>query len=258
MKSLLLALLVAAPAAAQTVAPPVPPAPYLTPGAVDVTQIIQAAPVVHEPRYDADRKIFKQTRKAIGTPRYALATSDVDYTVPAMARDFSCAAGVVLTRETAPRLTLLIVRAGRDTARISAAGKDSYKRLRPYQIDKGKTCQAPAELVGSFDYPSGHSTWGWTWGTILAELMPDRASAIEARARAYGESRVICGVHNASAVEAGRATATGTLSVVRASLDYQADFAAARAELAALRASGPAPDAAACATEAGLIAQHGY
>ena len=257
MKTIALALLVAGPVGAPT-APPAPPTPYLQAGAVDVAQIIQAAPLKGEPRYEADRKIFKQTRKKVDAARYALATGDVDYTVPAMARDFSCATGVVLTPETAPRLTLLIIRAGRDTSRVSGVGKDLYKRLRPYQIDKGKTCQAPAELAGSFDYPSGHSTWGWTWGTILAELMPDRASAIQARARAYGESRVICGVHNASAVEAGRDTATATLSVIRASLDYQSDFAAARAELADLRATGRAPDAAACATEAGLIAQHAY
>ena len=47
---------------------------------------------------------------------------------------------------------------------------------------------------------------------ILAELEPDRASDILVRARAYGESRVVCGVHNASAVEGGRIIAAAMVA----------------------------------------------
>jgi acid phosphatase (class A) len=59
-----------------------------------------------------------------------------------------------------------------------------------------------------------------------------------------------------SAVEAGRLGATVTMDTVRQSPAYQADVEAARAELKAARAD-PAlvPDAASCATEAGLVAQ---
>ncbi len=253
-RTILLAMTIAVPAFAQTATPE----PYLAPGSLDILQSLAPAPVKGDARYAADRKIFKQTRKLVGTPRYALATHDVDYTLPTMMGNFSCAAGIVLSPTTAPRLALVMARAGRDTQATSGAGKDHYKRLRPFQIDRGKTCQPGDELKGSFDYPSGHTTWGWTWGTLLSELLPDRASAIESRARAYGESRIICGVHNASAVEAGRNTATATLAVVHASPEFQADFAAARTELAALRTAATPPDAAACAIEAGLVAQRPY
>ena len=249
-----LALLLSAPAFAQTKAPQ----PYLAPGSLDILQSLAPAPVKGDARYAADRKIFKQTRKLVGTPRYALATHDVDYTLPTMMGNFSCAAGIVLSPTTAPKLALVMARAGRDTQVTSGTGKDFYKRLRPFQIDKGKTCQPGDELKGSFDYPSGHTTWGWTWGTLLSELLPDRATAIESRARAYGESRIICGVHNASAVEAGRNTATATLAVVHASPEFQADLAAARAELAALKATAAPPDPAACGAEAALTSQRPY
>ena len=233
-------------------------APYLAPGSFDIVQSLEAAPAKDDPRYASDRAIFKQTRKLVGTPRYALATSDADYTLPALMHDFSCATGVTLTPSTAPRLAALMGRAGADTQRAAGVAKRSNKRQRPFLIDHGPICQPESELADSYDYPSGHTTWGWTWGTILAELAPDRATPIMARARAYGESRVICGAHNASAVEAGRQTATATLSVVRTSPAYQADFAAARDELAALRRSGPAPDAGSCSAEAALVAERDY
>ena len=251
---IVIALLIAAPALAQAPGPQ----PYLAPGSFDILPALDNAPLKGDARYAADRKIFKATRKLVGTPRYELATRDVDTSVPAMMRDFSCATNIVLTPVTAPKLALLLSRAGRDTRNSSVAGKDFFKRLRPFQIDKGPICQPAEELKGSFDYPSGHTTWGWTWGTLLAEILPDRATAIDARARSYGDSRIICGVHNASAVQSGQGTATTTLAAVHSSSEFQADLGAAKAELTALRASATSPDAAACAVEAGLVAQRAY
>jgi acid phosphatase (class A) len=138
-----------------------------------------------------------------------------------------------------------------DTARENNVAKDSFKRLRPFLIDKGDVCEAdPKEVAKSYDYPSGHTTRGWTEGLILAELLPARATPILTRARSYGESRLVCRVHNASAVEAGRVGATATMDVVRATPAYQADLAAARTELADVQ---PKPDAAACEREARIV-----
>jgi acid phosphatase (class A) len=108
------------------------------------------------------------------------------------------------------------------------------------------------------DYPSGHATWGWTVGLILAKAQPQRADAILARARAYGESRVVCGVHNASSVEAGRINAEGLVAALETAPDFRADLAAVRAELDAARAAGPAPDKARCDAQAALLAQPPY
>ena len=80
--------------------------------------------------------------------------------------------------------------------------------------------------------------------------MPDRATPILTRARAYGESRLVCRVHNLSAVEAGRLGATTTMSAIAQTPAYQADFAAAKAELAH---AAPVPDGANCPAEAALL-----
>ncbi|HXP96997.1 MAG TPA: phosphatase PAP2 family protein [Telmatospirillum sp.] len=229
---------------------------YLPPDAVDILKILPPAPVQGEARYEADRAIYKATRHFVGSPRWAMATNDVKLSTPALMRDFSCSAGLALTLETAPHLAHLMDMARNDTGRGAGIAKDYYKRLRPFQIDagEGETCQAPIELANSYDYPSGHTTMGWTWATLLAELVPEQANAILARGRAFGESRIVCGVHNNSAVEAGRLTAASILAVVHTTPAFQADFAAAKAELAALRVNNQAPQPQGCAEEAGLVA----
>jgi acid phosphatase (class A) len=228
---------------------------YLPSGTIDITHVLPPAPQKGDLRYAADRAIFKATRHWLGTPRGELATRDVNTGIPYMMSAFSCSVGVALTPQNAPALVKVVGKAGIDTQTQSGAAKDYFKRLRPFQIDKGKTCQAPEELKGSYDYPSGHATWAWTWASLLTELAPDRATAIMARGRAYGESRIVCGVHNSTAVEAGRMTSASTLAAVHAQAAFQADLALARAELTALRADPATPKPENCAAEATLVSQ---
>jgi acid phosphatase (class A) len=236
------------------------PAGYLEPGEFDVMAVIEPAPRAGDPRYDADRAIFRETRSLAGSERYALATNDVQTRAPAMLQDFSCAVGITLTPENAPRLLTVTQRATADTGGQAGRAKEAYRRERPYVIDEGPTCQPPAELFdakanrASYDYPSGHSTWGWTWALVLAAVVPDRAQQILARGRAYSESRFVCGVHNQSAVEAGMLAASATMAVVQTKPAYQADLAAARQELQALR-NGASETPANCDAEARLVAQ---
>lgn len=225
------------------------PAGYLSGAVVDLPAVLAPAPVKGDLRYEMDRKVYRAMKPMIGTPRWDLATRDVPSDNAAVARDMSCAAGVTISPETTPATFRLLANASTDTARANNAAKDHYKRLRPFLIDKGQTCEDQASVGKSFDYPSGHTTRGWTFGLILAELLPQRATPILARARAYGESRIVCRVHNLSAVEAGRVGATITMTAIRVTPAYQADLAAARAELAAAH---PAPDAQSCSTEAAL------
>ena len=87
---------------------------------------------------------------------------------------------------------------------------------------------------------------------MIAELAPDRATQVLTRARAYGESRIVCGVHNWSAVEGGRTNGASVFSALHGSSEFTAAMAKARQELDAARKSGAKPDAAGCAKEAEL------
>lgn len=225
------------------------PQGYLAPGAVDLTAILTPAPVKGDIRYETDRRVFKAMKPLVGGPRWQLATRDVPSDNASVARDMSCAADVALSPEATPATFRLLANSGADTARANNAAKDHYRRLRPFLIDRGETCEDKVEVGKSFDYPSGHTTRGWTFGLILADLLPQRAGAIFTRARSYGESRIVCRVHNLSAVEAGRIGATITMASVRATPAYQADFAAARAELTSATSH---PEASSCAAETAL------
>ena len=53
-----------------------------------------------------------------------------------------------------------------------------------------------------------------TWALILAALVPEKATPILVRGRAYGESRIVCGVHWLSDVVAGRLTGTAVFAAL--------------------------------------------
>jgi acid phosphatase (class A) len=129
--------------------------------------------------------------------------------------------------------------------------KDKYKTKRPFLTQEGHTCVNSSSLVSNPDYPSGHTIFSWTVGSILAEVEPDRAADIMIRARAYGENRVVCGLHNASAVEGGRIIGTALVAALHASATFRADLDAVRTEIATVRASAPAMPAS-CTAEAAM------
>ncbi|MFI4934408.1 MAG: phosphatase PAP2 family protein [Caulobacterales bacterium] len=241
---------------AQPAPQPTPLAGYLSPDrAPDTIAILPPSPGAQTPIGRADRAIFRATRAQQGSARWALAHDDSQDQIDAMLRHFSCAAGVALTPENAPRTAALFAKLRADDRRAVDRPKDLYKRPRPYMIDKGPICVARTnDLTKTPDYPSGHATWGWAWGLVLAELIPDRATPILIRARAFGESRVVCGVHNVSAIEVGRDDASVLVAALHGDAAFRADLDGARAELASLRASHP-PQPAACDAEAALIAR---
>ncbi|MEI9997441.1 MAG: phosphatase PAP2 family protein [Rhizomicrobium sp.] len=228
---------------------------YLSPEATpDGVRILPPPPAPRSPVAIADRKVFAATRRLRGSPRWKVATSDVD-TGPF--EHFACALGVKLTPRTAPALARLLDRAG--TSGVVDPVKRFYRVPRPYIGSAAPICQArTAALAANGDYPSGHAASGWMEALILAELAPDRATQILARGRAFGESRLICGAHSLSAVEAGWLAGAATTAALHGSAAFRADLEAARAEMATIRASASAPDAAACRAEAAALAKAVY
>jgi acid phosphatase (class A) len=221
----------------------------------DATAIIPPAPQEGDARNTADWAMFRSTRaiQQVNPERWALAQNDDSYRAADILKDFSCAVGVQLTMENSPRLSRLLSRAAQDAGNAAAKAKTVYKRERPYLHNYGDICIARSDgLAKSYDYPSGHSSASWIQGLVLAQLAPDRSEKILTRARAYGESRIVCGVHNWSAVEGGRTNAAGVFAAEQSSALYQAALAEARKEFEAVRKTGAALDVAACAKEAEL------
>lgn len=226
--------------------------------ALHMAEVLPAAPKSGSARYEADRQVFRETRKLEGTPRWALATSDVNLEVPDMLHDFSCAMGVSMDAAHLPRLAALLKKVDDDGVRVTEPAKKANQRQRPFLIDEGAVCQSKEKLARSFDYPSGHATWGWTVGLILTELAPDRANDVLLRARSFADSRVVCGAHNLSAIQAGQINASAIVARLHAEPAFEADMVAARKELDVLRASGAATQGGQCETERTLIENAPY
>jgi hypothetical protein len=107
--------------------------------------------------------------------------------------------------------------------------------------------RGPAQnLTASPSFPSGHTTYGYTEGLILALLVPERYPQMVARAAEYGNDRIVLGAHYAMDVIGGRTVALYDLAHLLANTpgyvgaqrgkfkidDFPATFATARAEFA--------------------------
>ncbi|MGO4504051.1 MULTISPECIES: acid phosphatase [unclassified Dyella] len=220
---------------------------------LQTAELLPAAPKAGTPRYEADRQIFLATRKLQDSPRWLLAQQDVDYATPKLMGDFSCAMGVPLDAARLPKLTALVDATSNAADASTAPAKKANQRQRPFLIDQGATCQSTVQISHSFDYPSGHATRGWAVGLVLAELAPDRATELLLRSRSYGDSRVVCGVHNLSAIEAGAMNGAAVVAVLHASPAFQSSLADARQELDAYRQANPSTTSPQCSAQKALI-----
>jgi len=229
---------------------------YLAPAALPGSlAFLPAPPEPGSPAAALDEDVYRRTRSLVGGPRWQLAAADANLSFPAAADTFACALGARITEAEAPRLYVLLRRSMVDAALATFGAKDHYVRPRPFAAHDAESC-TPAEeaaLRKNGSYPSGHAAVGRAWALVLIELAPDRADALFARGEAFGESRVVCGVHWLSDVVEGRAVGAAAAARLHADEAFTRDLAAARAELAAVRAKGAGPGRD-CAAEAAALA----
>jgi hypothetical protein len=162
-----------------------------------------------------------------------------------------------------------------------AKGANAYGNSRPFQTEphvvaftgrdyfgvpsnNGLYLRGPTQdLTNSPSYPSGHTTYGYTEGLLLALLAPQRYPQMIARAAEYGNDRVIMGAHYTMDVLGGRTLAEydmaqllankpGYVGVKRGGVeieDFQKALANARADLSGVLAAGCGAPAAVCARQ---------
>lgn len=227
-------------------AKPAKPLPYLAKEAMpNLADVVIAPPADGTPAQDAERAIIQQTRALKGQPRWDLAVIDADVHPEPLLSHFDCALGIHADEAQAPMLHQLFGRIYQDAKQALKDTKAKYARPRPFVTLPGtEICETMNDhLASSASYPSGHATTGWVAGLVLAELVPDRSDAVMARARSLGESRVVCGVHWPSDVEAGRSGGAALVAALHGDAAFRADLEKARAELAAVRGSAKAGDA---------------
>lgn len=231
------------------------PPGYLAADALPDSNVFLAPPPAPDGAAVAlDQASAEQAVALNGTPRFQQATLDAGIQAPDVTGLFSCAAGIAIGPDTTPKTDALLHKAMTDLGIGGYPTKEKYQHVRPFMVNDKPTCTPDQEAMLREDgsYPSGHSTIGYGWGLILAELLPARAADLVERGREFGDSRMVCNVHWLSDVQAGRYVAAAVVSRLHAVPEFRTDMEAAAAELASATAK---PAEADCAREAAALAQ---
>ena len=175
------------------------------------------------------------------TPRGDQAVTDARVSGNGVPEAFSEAFGIEISEDETPEIIKLIIGMREDAGDLGTReAKDYYNRQRPFSFYEEDTCnpEQQQELSTNGSYPSGHTSIGWATALVLAEINPERQNEILKRGYEMGESRVICGYHFQSDVDAGRITGAVTVARLHADPAFQEQLSKAKAEFKKLKKSG--------------------
>ena len=175
------------------------------------------------------------------TPRGEQAASDARVNGDGVPFAFSEAFGIEITRDKTPELYRLIINMREDAGDLSTRhAKENYMSVRPFSFFNEMTCnpEQQEELSTNGSYPSGHTAIGWATALVLAEVNPDRQNEILKRGFEMGQSRVICGYHFQSDVDAARIVASAVVARLHANDAFVKQLNKAKDEFSKLQKAG--------------------
>lgn len=194
---------------------------------IDGPALVGPPPAAGSAREAADRLSM---RPQVSEERFAQARADLEFDPFAM---FQPVLGEEFTPVRFPHTAAALRAAVRGVNPAVNAAKEEYNRTRPYVEDMSLLrCDQPDNPSPGGSYPTGHGAGGWALALVLAELIPSRADAILRRGRDFGDSRVICGYHFPSDVEAARLIAAAGVARLHGEAEFRRTLEAARRELA--------------------------
>ncbi len=209
----------------------------------DVASSVNLLPPPPQPgsaQFNYDEAQYKWGKMQRITPRGKQAAQDAVLGGEGLSAAFSEAFGVTITKEDTPEIYLLLTKMGNDTSFATREAKNHYLRMRPFMFygEQSLTPDDEPYLRTNGSYPSGHTTIGWATALVLAEINVDRQNEILKRGFEHGQSRVICGVHYQSDVDAGRIVASAVVARLHADEGFAAQLAKAKKEFARLQKEG--------------------
>lgn len=201
--------------------------------------ILPEAPLPNDAVFAYDFSQFLWGKLQRNTPRGEQAVEDAKLDIDHVLANFSPAMGVVLSRATTPTLAHLL--AGLVNCEATTTAKKQYKRVRPFVLfdEPSLTPDDEEYLRTDGSYPSGHAAFGWATALLLTEINPDRQNELLKYGYEFGQSRVICGVHFQSDVDAGRLMGAAMLARLHADKDFCKKLEKAKKEVAKIAKKYP-------------------
>ena len=222
--------LLATPALAQSAKPTPAVSKFLQPGDLDPALILPPPPKDDDPAAVEGRAELHRLAASRTPERLEQAKADDGhYDVTAIAAPL----GPAFSLERFPKTAQLFADLRVEDSLAAKQAKAVFKRSRPFEID-GKALDVCDDAHDSKNsYPTGHATMAYAASAVLANLMPGNAQVILAHATDYAESRLYCGVHYRSDLEAGHVLGVALVQVLMTKPAFKAELEAARAELTA-------------------------
>ena len=221
---------------------------YLPAGALDAGAVLPAPPAVDSAQDKTDVAWLKGANGGAGQARWEKAMAD-----DASVYDrFESALGLKLDRKNLPRLVRLLNRVAEDVLAAASEAKKRHPRPRPFQRFQlkricGQAAPKPeaAPTTGT-SYPSGHAAVSWAAALVMMETRPSEATPLIMRAVEFGHSRVVCGVHFPSDIDAGHLVAVAVIDKLFATPEFRSDLLCAKREVQAVAAGERSEDLPAC------------
>lgn len=199
----------------------------------DSYKLLPPPPDVTSILFMYDKARYEWGKLQRDTPRGEQAFSDAEIEGNGIPKAFSDAFGVLITKENTPEIYKLILTMKNDAGDLATRdAKEHYMRIRPFSFYKEDTCnpEQQKELSTNGSYPSGHTSIGWATALVLAEINPGRQIDILKRGYEMGQSRVICGYHFQSDVDAGRIVGSAVVARLHANENFMNQLDKAKRE----------------------------
>ena len=191
--------------------------------------------------FSNDEARYKWGKELRDTPRGDQAAEDANVSGSGVPNAFSEAFGIKISPETTPNIYKLVLKMREDAGDLATrAAKEYYMRTRPFAYYKEMTCnpKQQEELSTNGSYPSGHTAIGWATALVLAEINLDRQNEILIRGFEMGQSRVICGYHWQSDVDAARIVSSAVVARLHANKEFAKYLKKAKKEFKRLDRKG--------------------
>jgi acid phosphatase (class A) len=197
---------------------------YLDPSQIDLVHILAPPPTPQSPEASAELEAVLAAQRTRTEVEVKRAQADDELSV----FRYADVMGTGFAPDNLPFATAFFKEVAAEGGQVVNPTRQHFMRQRPVMVDKRVE---PVVNANGGSYPSGTAAFAYEAAILLANMVPEKAPAIFARAAEWGHNRVVSGVHYPGDVEAGRISGSVIGNALLHDAAFVADFAKAKTEV---------------------------